>query len=223
MKLYHLMAGICLLAIATLTSCGSSGSSTENCLIFGEVPSLYADYQAQRDKIEESAQKSETDNKKASAQLDGLKEQYRTKIEEAGKKLDGQPIEIAPKEDFNVLNPLSLSFKEFGNSVNAVFIVKGDVEAGKDIAIEVSESWLRSHDVEYLYLPLMLVGYDEQGVEVTKERIGCFNKCFKIVDGKVVLPSGSKAELQTVAYNKNSYDDYIKVKTVKLSLDTSKL
>lgn len=223
MKLYHLMAGMCLLAIATLTSCGSSGSSTESCLIFGEVPSLYADYQARCDKIKESAQKSETDYKKASTQLDELKEQYRTEIEEAGKKLDGQPIEIVTGEDLNVVNPLSLSFKEFGNGVNAVFKVNGEVEAAKDVTIEAPESWLKSHDVTYLSIPLLLVGYDEQGAEVTKDRIGCFNKCFKIVDGKVVLPSGSKAELQTVTYNKNSYDDYIKVKTVKLSLDTSKM
>lgn len=223
MKLYHLMAGMCLLAIATLTSCGSSGSSSESCLIFGEIPGLYADYQAQRDKIEESAKESEVSYKKASAQIDELKEEYCAKIEEASKKLDGKPIEIAQGEDFKVVKPISLSLKEFGNSVKFIFKVNGEVEAAKDVAIEVSESWLRSHDVEYLYLPLMMVGCDEQGVEVTKERIGCFNKCFKIVDGKVVLPSGTKAELETVAYNNNNYDDYIKVKTVKLALDTSRL
>ncbi|MDE6459289.1 MAG: hypothetical protein K2K52_00450, partial [Paramuribaculum sp.] len=219
MKLYHLITGMSVLAIATLTSCGSSGSSSDNCRIFGEVPGIYADYQAQRDKIEDSAKKSESDYKKASARLDELKEQYRTKIEEAGKKLDGQPIEIVSGEDLNIVSPLSLSFKEFANGVNSVFNVNGEVEAAKDVTIEVTESWLKSHNVEYLYVPLLIVGYDEQGAEVTKDRIGCF-KGFTVVGGKVVLPSGTKAELQTVAYNKNKYDDYIKVRAVKLALDT---
>lgn len=223
MKLYHLMAGMCLLAIATLSSCGNSGSSTENCMIFGEVPGIYADYLAQRDKISEPAQNSESDFKKASSKIDELKEQTCAKIEEAAKKFDNQPIQIEQSEDFKIVKPVSLSFKEFANSVNAVFNVNGEVEAAKDVVIEVSEEWLKSHNVEYLYLPLLMVGCDEQGAEVTKDRIGCFSKCFKIVDGKVVLPSGTKAELQTVAYNKNSYDDYKKVKTVKLSLDTSKM
>lgn len=222
MKFNYLIAGVSLLAAAILASCGGSGSSTESCMIFGDVPGIYADYQTQRDKIEKSAQKSESDYKKASAQIDELKEQYRAKIEEAGKKLDGQPIEIASGEDFKVVKPISLSFKEFANNLNAAFTVDGEIETAKNITIEVSESWLKSHDVQYLYVPLLLIGCDEQGTEVTSARIGSF-KGFQVIDGKLVLPAGIKAELQTVAYNKNDYDDYIKVRSVKLALDTSKL
>lgn len=222
MKINYLIAGVSLLAAAILASCGGSGSSAESCMIFGDVPGFYADYQTQRDKIEESAQKSESDYKKASSQIDELKEQYRAKIEEAGKKLDGQPIEIASGEDFKVVKPISLSFKEFANNLNAAFTVDGEIETAKNITIEVSESWLKSHDVQYLYVPLLLIGCDEQGTEVTSARIGSF-KGFQVIDGKLVLPAGIKAELQTVAYNKNDYDDYIKVRSVKLALDTSKL
>lgn len=222
MKINYLIAGISLLAAAILASCGGSGSSTESCMIFGDVPGIYADYQTQRDKIGESAQKSESDYKKASSQIDELKEQYRAKIEEAGKKLDGRPIEIASGEDFKVVKPISLSFKEFANNLNAAFNVDGEIETAKNITIEVSESWLKSHDVQYLYMPLLLIGCDEQGTEVTSARIGTF-KGFQVIDGKLVLPAGIKAELQTVAYNKNDYDDYIKVRSVKLALDTSKL
>lgn len=211
-----------LLGAVTLTACSGGGSSSENCLVFGEVPAIYADYQAQRDKIEESAQKSEASYKKASSQIDELKEQYRAKIEEAGKKLDGQPIEISTGEDFKVVSPVSLSFKEFANSVNSMYDVKGDIETAKDINLDVTESWLRSHDVQYLILPLMLIGCDEQGTEVTSARIGSF-KGFKVVDGKLVLPTGTTAELQTVAYNSNDYENYIQVKSVKLAIDTSKL
>lgn len=207
------------IASSLMVSCGgSTGSSSKNCPIFGEVPSLYADYQAQRDKIEGS----ESNYKKTAAQIDELKEQYRAKIEEAGKKLDGQPIEIASGEDFKVVKPISLSFKEFANNVNSVYVVDGEVETAKDVNIEVSESWLKSHDVQYLYVPLLLIGCDDQGVEVTSARIGSF-KGLQIIDGKLVLPTGIKAELQTVAYNKNAYDNYVKVKSVKLTLDTSKL
>lgn len=222
MRINHLIAGVCLLAIGALSSCGGSVSSTDSCLIFGEVPGLYADYQTRCDKIKQSAQNSEADYKKASARIDELTEEYRTKIEEAGKKLDGQPIEIAPGEDFRIVTPLSLTFKEFANNLNAVFTVNGEIEAARDITIEVSESWLKSHDVQYLYLPLMLVGCDGQGVEVTATRIGSF-KGFQAVDGNLVLPAGTKAELQTVPYNNNDYDDYIRVKSVKPALDTSKL
>lgn len=63
-----------LLGVVALTACSGGGSSSENCLVFGEVPAIYADYQAQRDKIEESAQKSEASYKKASSQIDELKE-----------------------------------------------------------------------------------------------------------------------------------------------------
>lgn len=222
MRINYFIAGVCLLAIGALSSCGGSGSSTDSCLIFGEVPGLYADYQTQCDKIEQSAQNSEADYKKASARIDELTEEYRAKIEEAGKKLDGRPIEVAPGDDFRIVTPLSLTFKEFANNLNAVFTVNGEVEAARDITIEVSESWLKSHDVQYLWLPLMLVGCDGQGVEVTAARIGSF-KGFQVVDDKLVLPAGTKAELQTVPYNHNDYDDYILVKSVKPALDTSKL
>lgn len=222
MKFSSLITGISLFAIAALSSCGNSGSSTENCLIFGGVPGIYAEYQTQRDKIEQSAQESETGYKKASNQIDELKEEYRIKIEEAGKKLAGQPIEIAPGEDFKIVKPISLSFKEFANNVNAMFTVDGEVEAARDIAVNVSESWLKSHDVQYLYLPLMLVGCNEQDAEVTRARIGSF-KGFQVVDGKLVLPAKTKAELQPVPYSDNDYDNYIQVKSVKLTLDTSKL
>lgn len=222
MRINHFIAGICLLAIGALSSCGGSGSSTDSCLIFGDVPGLYADYQTQYDKIKQSAQNSEADYKKTSAHIDELTEEYRAKIEEAGKKLDGQPIEVASGEDFRIVTPLSLTFKEFANNLNAVFTVNGEIEAARDITIEVSESWLKSHDVQYLRLPLMLVGCDGQGVEVTAARIGSF-KGFQAVDGKLVLPAGTKAELQTVPYNHNDYDDYILVKSVKPALDTSKL
>lgn len=222
MKINSIITGITLFAIAFLSSCGGSGSSAESCMIFGDVPGLYADYQTQSDKIKQAAEKSEADYKKASAQIDELKEEYRGKIEEAGKKLAGQSIEIAPGEDFKIVAPVTLEFKEFANSINAVFIVGGDIEAAKDIAIEVSESWLKSHDVQYSHLPLLLVGCDEQGTEVTSAKIGIF-KGLQAIDGKLVLPAGSKAELQTVAYNSNDYDNYIQVKSVKLALDTSKL
>lgn len=226
MKLNHLIAGMGLLVVATLVSCGGSGgsggNSSENCMLFGEVPGLYADYQTQRDKIEESAQKSEADYKKATTQIDELQEEYRVKIEEAAKKLAGQPVEIAPGEDFKVVKPVSLSFKEFANGINAMFTVAGEVEAAKDVTVDVTESWLKSHDVQYLQLPLMLIGCDEQGAEVTRARIGYF-KGFKVMDGKVVLPAGTKAELQPVPYNDNDYESYVKVKSVKLGLDTSKL
>lgn len=224
MKLNSLIAGASLIAVAALASCGgsSSSSSSENCMIFGEVPGIYADYQTQRDKIEQSAQESEADYKKASTDMDKLQEEYRVKIEEAGKKFAGQPIEIAPNEDFKVVKPISLSFKEFANSINAMFNVDGEVEAARDVMVSVTESWLKSHDVQYLNLPLMLVGCNEQGDEVTSARIGYF-KGFKVVDGEVVLPAGTKAYLEPVPYADNDYEKYVQVKTVKLALDTSKL
>lgn len=211
-----------LLGVVAMTACSGGSAPSENCLVFGEVPAIYADYEAQRDKIEESAQKNEADYKKASAQIDELTEQYRAKIEEAGKKLDGQPIEITPGEDFKVVSPVSLSFKEFANSVRSVYDVKGEIETAKDITFEVTESWLKSHDVQYLMLPLMLIGCDEQGAEVTSARIGVF-KGFKVVDGKLVLPADTKAELATVPYNNNDYDNYIRVKSIKAALDTKQL
>lgn len=216
------MGIIALMGAFALSACSGGGSSTEECMIFGEVPGVYAEYQTQRDKLEEAAQQSEGDYKEASAKIEELKEQYRAKIEEAGKKLDGKPIEIAADEDFKVVKPVSLSFKEFANSVNAMFTVDGEVEVARDIMIDVSESWLASHDVNYLVMPLMLIGCDDQGAEVTSARIGSF-KGFKVVDGKVVLPAGTKATLESVPYSDNDYDNYVKVKSVKLALDKSRL
>lgn len=224
MKLNHFIAGLGLLVAATLASCGggSNGSSSENCLIFGEVPAVYADYEAQCAKIEETALNSEADYKKASSQIDELKDEYRIKIEEAGRKLADKPVEVTAGEDFRVVTPITLSFKEFANNVNAMFNVNGEVEAARDIPVEVTESWLKSHDVQYLMVPLMLIGLDEQGNETTSARIGSF-KGFKVVDGKLLLPAGTKAELQPVPYSDNDYEKYVKVKSVKLGLDTSKL
>lgn len=43
-----------LLGVLALTGCSGGATSSENCMVFGEVPGIYADYEAQRDKIEES-------------------------------------------------------------------------------------------------------------------------------------------------------------------------
>lgn len=208
-----------LLGVLALTGCSGGATSSENCMVFGEVPGIYADYEAQRDKIEESGRKSEADSKEALAKLDDLKEQYRAKIEEAGRKLDGKPIEITSGEDFKVVKPITLSFKEFANGVRSTFNVDGEIEAAKDITLEVTESWLSSHDVQYLIVPLLLIGCDEGGAEVTSARIGVF-KGFKVANGKLILLAGTKAELQTVNYGNNYYNDYIRVKSVRLALDT---
>ena len=212
------LSAIVLAGAMALTGCSGSGSASDNCPVFGEVPALYADYDAQRDKIRES----ESDHKVAQTKIDELKEQYRAKIEAAGKSLDGKPIEVASSDDFKVEQPLSLTFKEFANGLNSAYTVNGEVVAAKDVAFDVSESWLKSHDVDYLMLPLMLTGLDKQGAELTSVRIGSF-KGFKVADGKVILPAGTKAELQDTYYNKNDYDNLSRVKSVALTVDTKPL
>lgn len=211
-----------LSGVFALTACSGGGTTSQTCMVFGEVPGIYADYEAQRDEIEESAQGTESAAQAALAKLEELEEQYRAKIEEAGMKLNGQPIEIVTTEDFIVAQPISLSFKEFANGLNSAYDVTGEIEVAKDITLDASESWLKSHDVTYISLPLLLVGCDEQGAEVTSARIGVF-KGLKEVDGKLILPAGTKAILETTYYNKNEYDNYIQVKSVKLVLDTKQL
>lgn len=209
-----------LLGGLILSACSGSGAGTSNsgsskeCKIFGEVPAIYAEYESEKDKL----QGEEGSNEK----IEVLKEEYKAKIEEAGKKLDGQPIEISGSENFNVEKPLTLSFKEFANNLNAMFNVDGRIVTVKEIPFEVTESWLNSHDLEYVYLPVMLAGFDDQGVEVTTARIGTI-KGLQVKEGKPVLPSGAAVELQPVSYSVNDYDKYAKVATVRIVIDESTL
>lgn len=110
----------------------------------------------------------------------------------------------------------------FANRVSSTYDVRGEIVTAKDINLDVTESWLKSHDVQYLMLPLMLIGCDEQGTEVTSARIGSITG-FKVIDGKLVLPAGTKADLETTYYGDNDYESYVRVKSVKLALDTESL
>lgn len=211
MKSIKTMAFVAAIMPMLLSCSGSSGSSSES-VLFGSLPGVYAQFQAEKDKLSEEAKniKSEADKAKLIEKSEKQQEEWSGKIEASAKALDGKPIEFA-ESDIKVTEPISLQFDGFTSSKSDLlpkFKVNGSAQAAKEIntdAIYVGVS-------ESVYI----VGYNETGEQVYKIKMGFVPS--ENVDGNAVIKAGTPISLDVVHFSPKYLNDYEAAKTLKLEV-----
>lgn len=207
MKIIKLMALVAIF-MPLLFSC-SGGSSSSG--MFGSLPDKYGKYVEEKNKIEKEAEniKSEAEKKELIEKSEKLKKEWKVKIEKSAKELDGKPINIAECQ-FSVTSPISLEFNDFHSEARLIpsFEVDGEAKAAADI----------NTDVDYVMNqePVNIVGYDAEGKQINKNRIGHIT--VENVDGKIFIKADTPIQFDSVIFNESDLESDKNVKSFKLEL-----
>lgn len=137
MKTNHLITGICLLAIAALSSCGSSSSS--GC--FGSIPETLAEYEQKSDEITSGINGDNYEKKQKEA--DELKENTKAEVEKIAGELNGKEISCSvDNAQLTIAKPVTLVFESM-NHIRPVFTLGGEVVAAADMTLKADPSDLK--------------------------------------------------------------------------------
>lgn len=199
--------------VPMLFSCsGGSGSSSSAASLFGSLPGVYEQYQAEKDQLSEEAKniKSEADKKKLIEKSEKMQEKWGPKIEESAKALDGKPIEFA-ESDVKITEPLSLEFDGFTSS-KSDFLPKFKVNGAAETASEINTEAVYLSSTEQVYI----VGYNAEGEQVYKVKAGFVSA--ENVDGKAVVKAAEPVTFTSVCFSAKEVADYSAAKTLKLEV-----
>lgn len=205
--------------ITAMTSCG--GGSKQKAIIFGEIPGIFAEYNAETSALKEKAKKVDNadDFAKLASKADKIKEQLKADLQKAGESYSGSVIEAEGIDGLSIEKPLTLIYDGFFSSTTVRFKVEGEVVATKNIELEASESvisYYSKYPERLVDCNAQLKSYDAEGSCIDSSSIGSFST--EISDGKLIIPSGSKMKLnQSLTIGDKSADDALKTKSLKVS------
>lgn len=194
-------------SILTLSSCSGSGSDKD--MLFGSLPSTYAEFKVQRDKLDEKAKTVKTEAEKSELIEKGKKldEKWTPKLEAAAKELDGKEINITDSV-FKVTSPISLTFENLNKkTLEPRFKINGTAVVAEPITIE---NTINPSSLVYI------IGYDAEGNKLFSDQIG---RIYGEVKGTTVeFPAGTPIEFTTLNFHGGKSDEYAAVKTLKFAI-----
>lgn len=219
-KHIFLLAAVAVLA-TMIQSCSSGGSSTDTKL-FGPLPGVYQDYLTKMEALKNESVENRDDFEKVHAEAEKIKEDYKVKIEDASKALDGRALDVANDSCFTVKTPLSLTFDGFFSRLDMLpkFKVSGEVVTAKDIFPPMSDNLTRAYinDPSMLKAPyhVNLVCYDAEGNELFTSKIGYIKA--QVMGDRVGIPASTPVDLESLQFSKKKCPDYERVATMKIAV-----
>ncbi len=221
LKFYSAIA----IAALALASCGGGGSSSaSDALLFGAVPGVYLEYEAEIAALLEKAQQSDNMNDLQTINEKGeaLKENLHGELEEAAQAWSGKTLDVAAGEDLTVITPITVTFDGFFSSTSPQYTLSGDVETAREIDAKYSANLLKyysSRQNELLTYGVLLVGLDEQGQQIVSQRVGSVQLAW--ANDRVVIPAKTKVKFDSkLAFNDGAADKYAKIKSLTLKVDS---
>lgn len=201
---------LAVLLMPLLFAC-SGGSSTDTNL-YGSLPEKYEKFMQEKADLKKQAEniKTEADKKELIEKSEKMQAEWKVKIEECAKTLNGKPIEVE-KCDFTITTPLSLEFTDFYSNSNLTpsFKINGEATATSDM--KTGNDFILPSENVYL------VGYNAEGQEVYKTLVG--NIAAENVDGKAFVKAGIPVEFKKLKFSKSDIENGCKdAKTYKLEL-----
>lgn len=201
---------LAVLLMPLLFAC-SGGSSTDTNL-YGSLPEKYEKFMQEKADLKKQAEniKTEADKKELIEKSEKMQAEWKVKIEECAKTLNGKPIEVE-KCDFTITTPLSLEFTDFYSNSNLTpsFKINGEATATSDM--KTGNDFILPSENVYL------VGYNAEGQEVYKTLVG--NIAAENVDGKAFVKAGTPVEFKKLKFCKSDIENGCKdAKTYKLEL-----
>lgn len=221
LKFYSAIA----IAALALASCGGGGSSSaSDALLFGAVPGVYLEYEAEIAALLEKAQQSDNMNDLQTINEKGeaLKENLHGELEEAAQAWSGKTLDVAAGEDLTVITPITVTFDGFFSSTSPQYTLSGDVETAREIDAKYSANLLKyysSRQNELLTYGVLLVGLDEHGQQIVSQRVGSVQLAW--ANDRVVIPAKTKVKFDSkLAFNDGAADKYAKIKSLTLKVDS---
>jgi len=224
MKKIGLMTLAAAAASFALTSCG--GSSAPSSLLFGKVPGIVTEFQAERDRMknELSQCKSQSDGLKLIADFEALEAETFAKAEEAGKAWSGTTLEVESNELFEVKTPVTVTFDGFfsKSDMTAKYTLAGEIVVAKECIWEPvkksDESVIRMIQKEgikpYNTIHVEVIGLDADGNELVRNRIGYVQ--LALIGDRVGVRANTPIQFESLVMKKKSAAEYPKVKSLKL-------
>ena len=204
MKRLSFIASLASAILISLSSCSGSGSGKS--LLFGSLPSEYAEFREERGKLDEEAKNVTTEAEKEKIIKKGkkLEEKWTPKLEKAAKELDGKEIPFTDGV-FKVTSPISLTFEKLASrSLEPIFKINGTVENAEPITVENT------------FNPSLLVyiaGYDADGNDLYHLKVGRITGEVKL--NVLEIPAGTPVEFSTLTFDYSKIDQYPEAKTLK--------
>ena len=138
MKINLFTAGICMLAVAALSSCGGSSSSPVATGCFGGIPEMIASYEQESEEIKTGL--NENNYEKKEKEADELKEKTTADVEKLATELNGKEITCTVDESqLKIVKPVTLVFESM-NKYRPVFRLGGEVVSASDITLDAKPS-----------------------------------------------------------------------------------
>ncbi len=209
MKSIRLMAFAAVL-MPLLYSC-SGGAGSSDTPLFGPIPGLYEQFQAEKDKITKEAENIKTEAEKAALIEKSTKmtEQWGVKLEEGAKSLNGKPVEFEVS-NLMVNEPISLEFEGLKGKSDLLPTFKVNGRAVADADIDTGFDYVLPSEMVYI------VGYDAEGQLVYKVKAGSIPA--QNVDKKSVVKAGTAVTLSKVQFSSKNVEEYKAAKTLKLEI-----
>lgn len=224
MKLF-MWTSLAIAAVA-MTSCGggkTGSSASSDALLFGAVPGIYLDYEQETNALLEEAQACDNpkDLQAINEKGEALKENLKGELEKAAQAWSGTTPEVTTSEELKVNAPLTVTFDGFASSTSPKFTIAGDIETAQEINANYNEDLLKYYSTrqdELLTYGVLLIGLDEQGQEITSQRIGSLQLAW--ANDQVVIPAGTKVVFDDkLTFMEKKAEAYTKIKSLKIKAD----
>lgn len=173
-------AGLFMLVIACLTSCGGGTGTSSSSGLFGTIPGLINKYDSEQESLK--SEMNENNFKKISEKINKLKEETTAKISEEGQSLNGKELPVGMnEEDLKVEQPITLAYKgeSKGATLHADFDLSGKIVAAKDLTLNLDPKDLKGESllgggkiVVTVTLPVHIEFSDKEGNVVDSRTIG---------------------------------------------------
>lgn len=226
MKVLKLTAMVAIaMATLTLSSCGGAGSSDSK--FFGNVPGIYSEMTAKKEALQEKFKTCESQDEAMKLKADAEKaaNEYETKLEEAGKTLDGKTIEIESTPEITVNSPITLTFDGFWSKsgLEPEFKMEGDVVVAQDYQSEESKKLSTGNPSRYVGMgqQVFLVGYDDAGTRVFSQKVGYFPMDL-ISENALGVKAGTPLKFETFQISEKNVEGCLKATSLKLSYESGK-
>lgn len=224
-----LSATFLMASAVALISCGGDSGSSSDSKFFGKVPGIFASMTEQKEALKEQYKtcSSEDDVKKLQTEAESAEKDFSTRLEEAGKAMDGKTIEIKSTPEIKVNSPVTLTFDGFQSQLDLTprFRMTGDVVAGQDyqsedfkrISASAGDLSKYTNSSQHVYL----TGLDDTGVQVFSQQVAFFPVKL-IADSELGVKAGTKLEFETFTINEKNVEGCLKATSLQLSYSSGK-
>lgn len=227
MKVLKLTAMVAIaMATLTLSSCGGGVGSSDS-KFFGKVPGIYSEMTGKKEAMQEKFKTCESQDEAIKLMADAVKaeKEYESKLEEAGKALDGKTIEIESTPEITVNSPITLTFDGFWSKsdLEPKFKMEGDVVAAQNYQSEDSKKLSTGDPSRYVGMgqQVFLVGYDDAGTRVFSQKVAYFPMDL-ISESALGVKAGTPLKFETFQITEKNVEGCLKATSLKLSYESEK-